>query len=182
MKKLLIGAAVGGLILFIWQFLSWAALDLHGSQMAYTPNQDAIMEVLNEQLSEDGQYFLPRLEKGASPERQEQFMKEVDGKPWAIITYHKVYSNSMGMNLIRGYVINFISALFLAWMLMKFARLNMQNAVMASIAVGLIGYFTVSYLSSIWFETTTIPDLIDAIVQWGICGAWLGWWLARGKG
>ena len=44
---------------------------------------------------------------------------------------------------------------------------------MASLVVGLISYFTSQYTYSIWFQTNTIPDLIDTIVSLGI-----GWRLA----
>jgi len=45
--------------------------------------------------------------------------------------------------------------------------------------VGLIGYLTIPYLNSIWFETNSIGHLIDAFVSWGLVGIWLGWWLPR---
>lgn len=178
MKKLLIGAAVGALILFVWQFLSFALLGIHNSQMGHTPNQDAILKVLEENL-EEGTYFLPRAEIGASMEEEEALMNERMGKPWAMVSYHDSLSNNMGMNMLRGFVIDFVSALLLAWLLMKMANLTVQTSVMASLAVGLIGYFTINYLNSVWFETNSIPDLIDAIVQWTLTGAWLGWWLTK---
>jgi hypothetical protein len=55
----------------------------------------------------------------------------------------------------------------------------MKSTVLSSIAVGLIGYFTISYLNSIWFKTESLPDLIDAIVPWALTGGWLGWWLKK---
>lgn len=178
MKKLLIGALVGALILFVWQFLSFALLGIHNSQMDYTPNQDAILKVLEENL-EEGTYFLPRAEIGVSMEEEEALMNERLGKPWAMVSYHDSLSNNMGMNMFRGFVIDFISAFLLAWLLMKMANLTFQTSVIASLAIGLIGYFTINYLNSVWFETNSIPDLIDAVVQWGLTGAWMGWWLTK---
>lgn len=106
-------------------------------------------------------------------------MNERIGKPWAMVSYHDSLSNNMGMNMFRGFVIDFISAFLLAWLLMKMANLTFQTSVIASLAIGLIGYFTINYLNSVWFETNSIPDLIDAIVQWGLTGAWMGWWLTK---
>ncbi len=178
MKKLLIGALVGALILFVWQFLSFALLGIHNSQMGHTPNQDAILKVLEENL-EEGTYFIPRAEIGASMEKEEAMMEERMGKPWAMVSYHDSLSNNMGINMLRGFVIDFVSAFLLAWLLMKMANLSFQTAILSSLAVGLIGYFTINYLNTVWFETDSIPDLIDAIVQWGATGAWLGWWLTK---
>ena len=67
MKKLWIAALVGGIIIFIWQTLSWTAiLNLHHGSQEYTPKQDTIMSFLNTQFSEDGSYFLPGVPKGPS--------------------------------------------------------------------------------------------------------------------
>jgi hypothetical protein len=45
--------------------------------------------------------------------------------------------------------------------------------------VGIISYLTNGYATAIWFEVPSMPDLIDAIVAWALCGGWLGWWLNR---
>ncbi len=179
MQKKLIASLVAGLILFIWQFLSWGLLDLHGSQMEYTPQQDAILEALATADLEEGDYFIPRAPRGASSEEQQAEMEKRMGQPWALISYRSSMVNNMGMNMFRGYVLDFFAALLLVWVLLQFAELDLKKAVMASIAVGLIGYLTISYLNSVWFENGTLPDLIDAFVGWGIVGAWLGWYLPK---
>lgn len=178
MKKKIIGALVGALILFIWQFLSWSVTGLHNSQMAYTENQDAILETLAENL-EEGSYFLPTLPKDATAEEAAQYTKDRTGKPWATISYHEEMSNNMPVNMIRGFVVNFLAVFLLCWILLQFSNLTLRNALLTSLAVGFIGYLTVNYINSIWFEGNTIPDLIDVIVGWGATGLWLGWWLRR---
>lgn len=176
MKKLIIGALVGGLILFIWQFISWNFL--HTSQMQYADNQDEILTMLDGKL-EPGQYMLPRMPEGASMDDAEKYIDPYLGKRWMQISYHDNFQMSMGMNMFRGFVIDFVSVFLLCWLFGRFREIDIKSAVMSSVAVGLIAYFTISYLNSIWFETDSLPDLIDAIVPWTIVGAWLGWWLDR---
>ncbi|HAQ37915.1 MAG TPA: hypothetical protein DCQ58_05340, partial [Saprospirales bacterium] len=178
MKKMLIGALVGGLLLFIWQFLSWSLLNVHGSQQQYTASQDTILEMLSNNL-EEGTYFLPTVPEGTSQEEAQKFMEEQTGKPWAVVSYHGSMADSMPMNMLRGFAVDFLAALFLCWILMKFSNLTFTNALLSSLAVGFIGYFTVTYLNSIWFEGNTIPELIDVVVSWGLVGVWLGWWLKK---
>lgn len=178
MKKLVIGALVGGIILFLWQFLSWSMLNVHSAEMMYTPNQDNIMAVLNENL-EEGSYFLPNVAPDTPSEEQQAYWESSAGKPWATVNYHKSMNTNMGMNMFRGFVIDFIAVLLLGWILLKFETLNFNITVLTSLAVGLTGYLTISYLNSVWFETSTIGFLIDSIVQWGLAGVWLGWWLTR---
>jgi hypothetical protein len=52
-------------------------------------------------------------------------------------------------------------------------------AFQACVAVGIIGYLTIPYLNSVWFEGSSMGYLVDALVQWGLVGAWLGWWLPK---
>ena len=180
MKKLIIASLVGGLILFIWQTLSFMMLQLHGSQMQYTDKQDDILAALEASGIDEGEYFLPNTSSTAPSEAEQvEYMDKYTAKPWAKVSYHKELSMSMGMNMVRGLFIDFVAAFLLAWLLLKFAELNMKTAVIASISIGLIGYLTVSYLNSVWFETSSWPELIDALVQWGLVGVWLGWYLNR---
>jgi hypothetical protein len=137
------------------------------------------MEALNQNLTEEGTYMLPGVVPGTSHEEAEAAMESRMGKPWASITYHKALDANMGMNMFRGLVIDLLAAFLLVSLLLKFETINMSTCLQASIYIGIIGYFTIPYLYSIWFETHTIAYLIDAFGQWGLVGLWLGWWLPR---
>lgn len=176
MKKLIIGAVVAAIILQIWQTVSWAIANIHGAETQYTEHQDKILAVLSENL-EEGQYFVPGAPPESSFEEQQALGEKTMGKPWATINYHPAYNVNMGMNMFRGFVVNLISAIFLCWILLKFSELNFSSAIMTSVFIGLIGYFTITYMNHIWFEGSTIGYLIDATVSWGLVGAWLGFYL-----
>jgi hypothetical protein len=179
MKKQLVATIVGGLILFIWQFLSWSMLPVHQSEYGYTPNQDKIMEVLTQNLTEEGTYMIPGVPPGSTQEQAQAAMDAGAGKPWASISYHKSMNTAMGMNMFRGFVVDLLAMYLLIWLLMKFSNLSMVTSIQASIAVGIIGYLTIPYLNTIWFETSSMGYLVDALVQWGLVGVWLGWYLPR---
>ncbi len=178
MQKLIIGTVVGAIILFCWQWISWGAVNLHGSQLQYTPNQDEVIECLSQHLKE-GQYFVPTIPSGATAEDHSALVDEKLGTPWAQINYHEKLEMNMLSNMLRGFLTNLVVAFLLCWVLMHFADLTMKDAVLGSLAVGVIGYLTGAYLNSTWFGTNSMPDLIDAIVQFGLVGLWLGLWLRR---
>ncbi|HHS95034.1 MAG TPA: hypothetical protein ENJ45_00470 [Phaeodactylibacter sp.] len=181
MKKQITAALVGGFILFLWQFISWAMLGIHEPSQLHSPNQEAILECLNQNLSEEGTYFMPRLALDAPSEDQEAFYQKQEGKPWAIVSYHKNMQNTMGMNLGRGFLIDFLSVFLLCWILMRMKDLDMKTILLTALAVGIIGYLTINYLNTIWFKNNSIPYLIDAVLSWGLVGIWLGWFLPRGN-
>ncbi|MCS7037133.1 MAG: hypothetical protein RMJ33_12875 [Saprospiraceae bacterium] len=179
MKKQLIGALVGGIILFLWQFLSWSMLGVHQSEFRHTPNQDRILEFLGQNLEGEGTYMLPVPPPGTPMDQEQAYMAPYEGKPWAHLTYHKSWSSAMGASLARSIAVNLLAAWLLVWILMQFQQLNMRTAVQGAIVVGLTGYLTIAYLNSIWFETRSMAYLIDAVTSWGLVGLWLGWWLPR---
>jgi hypothetical protein len=179
MKKQLIAIVVTAVILFVWQFLSWALLPIHKDVYGYTPNQDKIMEALTQNLTTEGTYMMPMPPPDASPEQQQSIMEASMGKPWASVTYHRAMNMSMGMNMFRGLTVDLAVAFLLIWLLSKIENLSISTAVQASVVVGILGYLTIPYLNSIWFETGSLGHLVDAIVPWAIVGAWLGWWLNR---
>ena len=179
MKKLLVGALVGGLILFIWQFLSWSLLNIHLPEMQYTAAQDEIIKTLTDANLEDGGYFIPTVPEGSSMEEAEARQQEAVGKPWATITYHKSFEMNMASNLIRGFTIDFLAVLLLGWILTKFRELTMSSVVLSCLAIGFIGFLSIVYLENIWFETRTMGYLIDTVVSWGLVGIWLGFYLPK---
>jgi hypothetical protein len=179
MKKLLIAALVGGFILFAWQSLSWSMMDVHASEMSYTSQQDEILKTMADVGLPEGTYFLPTAPPGSSFEVQTAVQERAIGKPWARISYHDQFEMDMGSRLFRGYTVNFLVVILLAWVLLKFEDLDFSSALIASLCVGAIGYFTFPYLENIWFSEGTMGYLIDTVVQWSLVGAWLGWYLPR---
>jgi hypothetical protein len=178
MKKIIIAALVGGIILFMWQFVSWTLSGLHTGMQKYTPKQDEILKYLGDNL-EEGFYYLPTYPEGTSNEEAGKIMENSMGKPWAQVYYHKSLDANMGVNMVRGLVVDILAVLLLSWLLMKMGNASMQTIILTTLAVGFIGYLTDVYTKSIWFETKTLADLIDVIVGWGVVGVWLGWWLRR---
>lgn len=180
MKKLLIGAIVGGFIAFAWQTLSHTALNLHRDAEKYTPKQDSILAFLSTQLSEDGDYFLPTYPTGASNEEIQKIITSANGKPWAKISYHRSWDTGMAANIIRGLLVTIIMALMLTWILMRLDAPSFTTILTASIFVGLIGFLNFPYANFTWYKSGGIwADMADAVVMWGACGAWLGWWLRK---
>ncbi len=177
MKKNIIGAIVGGMIIFFWQFLSFTVLDMHGNANSYTPNQDSVLQYLGEHLKE-GQYFLPRAVPGASSEEMEKAMP--NGTPWAVVSYHQSYKAQMGMEIGRSLATDIVMVFLLCWVLSKFHRARFGNIFIACLCVGLIIFFNVPYTYHIFYQTfDMMAYFYDAIISFGICGIWLGWWLPK---
>lgn len=182
MKRSIVGSIVGGLLIFIWQFLSWTVLDLHRPAQNYTPKQDTILSVLSSQLTEGG-YLMPTTPPGASMDEMKKKGEQSMGKPWAIVQYHQSFNtdnNKMFMNMGRGLITSIIMVWLLCWILSKTNRASFGNTLLACLFTGMIVFINEPYTNHIWYQSFDIKaHLIDALASWGMCGVWLGWFLGR---
>lgn len=180
MKKNIIGALVGAIILFLWQFVSWTAANLHRSANAYTPKQDSILAYLNNQSLEDGDYYLPALPPTASSADEMEAMKSNVGKPWVKISYHKSMKDNMISNMIRLLLVNVLLLWLVCWILSKIYHPSSGTIFLSTLFIGLVVFMNGPYTYHIWYDTKDITAyLIDAVASWGLTGLWLGWWLRR---
>ncbi len=180
MKKILIGALVGGIILFIWQSLSFMMINLHAKAFQYTPKQTEIMNFLNNTLTEEGSYLLPHSPETATMDEAMAAMDAAKGKPWASITYHKAMDGNMTMNMVRALAVDFIAVALLCWILVRINLPTFTTILLGSVFTGLIVFLNAPYLQFIWYKSFDIwAHLADAVVGWGLVGLWLGYWLRR---
>jgi hypothetical protein len=182
MKKWLVGSLVGAILLFAWQFISWAAAGLHDAEYKYHPQQDQIMSALSGIIKEDGQYMVPRTPPGVSFEEHEKAMKDMVGKPSAVITYRAAMKDNMVGSMVRGFLIDLVLVLLLIYVLNKRADLSLGGVYMATLAIGFIAWLWYPYTQHNWFQTPVAVitgALMDWIVAYSILGLWLGFWLRR---
>ena len=180
MKKLIIASIVGGIIIFLWQTLSWTVLNMHGPSQEYTPKQDSIMAFLNTQFTEDGAYLLPGYPKGTSYEEMQKTMPERVGKPWMQIQYHKELNVKMGANIAKGLVTDILIVALLCWILIKMTDAGFGKIFMACLITGIIVFLNSPFTIHIWYPKADLgAHFTDAVISWGLCGLWLGWYLKR---
>jgi hypothetical protein len=179
MKKWFIGSLVGAIIVFAWQSASWMFLGVHDNSMKYISTQNEILSNLSANIKEDGAYMLPN---AATKSDREKVRKEMDGQPWATVIYHQTFKDNMTMSMIRGFLVCFVLVLLLVVILTKGGMPSFYGFFTGSLAVGVFTFLWGPYMGHNWFD---LPwhmirgDIIDAIVGWGLCGAWLGWWMNK---
>lgn len=179
MKRTLLGAIVGGILIFAWQFLSWGIGNFHQKAEQYTPKQDSILSYLSSNLKEGG-YLLPTFAPNTSREEMEKGMEAMKGKPWATIQYHEHMDTNMAITIPRQLVVDILTVWLFIWILSKFNIRTFGNVFLASMAVGFIVFFNQPYTGNIWFRFFDImTTFLDCMVMWALVGLWLGWLFNR---
>jgi hypothetical protein len=171
MKHKLLFSLIGAIIIFAWQFLSYAMPNFHKSASAYTPAQDSILKMLEKQGITEGMYLLGQPDPSLSQAEQQAMMESMDGKPWAVINYHKQNSMNMAMPMIRGILVCFVISFLLFWLFLQQKNPTLMNRLYLALAVGMIGFFFTPYTNFIWYKAPDIfAHFADAIVPWVILG------------
>src|SRR4029079_13859894 len=97
--------------------------------------------------------------------------------------YHKSQEASTGamiMNMVRALLTDIIIVWLFCWIISKLNVPRFGKIFIASLSTGLIVFLSSPYTISIWYKWFDImAHFTDAIVSWGLCGLWLGWWLTR---
>ena len=182
MKKWLIGALVGAIILFAWQGTSWMVLQWHNDATKYHPAQDSIMSYLSTQFKEEGSYLLPTVKPDASQSEHKEMMEKMKGNPWATIIYHPSFENDLTRIMIRGYLVDFFLVICLIYMLSRGGWPTGRRIFAGSVTLGLLLFLYGPYNNHVWMHmplSAIKGDLIDCLVSWTLCGSWLAWWLKR---
>jgi len=171
MKQKLLFSLIGAIVIFVWQFLSYAMPNFHKSSSRYTPAQDSILQMMAKQGLTEGMYFLGQPDPSLSQAEQKASIDKMEGKSWAVINYHETNSMSMAMNMIRGFLVCFVISFILFWLFLQQKDTSLINRLFLSLAVGMIGFFFVPYTNFIWYKAPDIfAHFADAIVPWVILG------------
>ncbi len=181
MKRILVGALVGAILMFAWQAVAHMFFVYHHVNVQQAPNSSAILALLSSSIKEDGQYFLPDMNVNATAAEQEEIGKNMEGKPWAFVTYHTAWKSDMAMPMIRQVATMFLVLAFFIWVLGKSPG-SYGTVLAKSLVTGFIIFLAAWYPQNIWWHMpwpVLQAELYDLIAGWGLVGLWLGWWLNR---
>ena len=171
MKKSLLFALIGAIILFVWQFISFAIPNFHKAGMEYTPQQDEILSAIKDAGLKEGMYMLGQPDPELSTDEMKAAMQSYEGKPWAVLNYQLENSSAMAMNMIRGFIIAFFTALLFFWILRQQKSPTLMNRVLLGVGIGFIGFLFVPYTNYIWFKEPDIwAYMLDGVVPWAVLG------------
>jgi hypothetical protein len=183
MKRAIIGALVGGFLVFAWQAVSHMFLKHHDSEFKQVPQQEVVIKALSDYFKEDGQYLVPRSNPGASQEEMQKFDESMKGQPFAIVTYHASDKNNMAVAALRSFT-TAVLCVFLFIFILGRNPGPVGYIFVKTLSLGFIIFMYVWYNNNIWLQTpwdVLRPELIDIAVAFTLLGLWLAFWLKPGK-
>src|ERR1043166_4347759 len=174
-KRIVIGAVVGGVVMFIWGALAWMVLPLHTPTVKEIPNEDALRAVIRENVKEPGFYAVAGWGRGEgqSAERQEQKYRE---GPRGVMVLHPSGGDPyMAKTFMVGFVLDVLACCLVAWLLSKAAGglASYGARVQFVTVVGLFAGVATHLMYWNWLEfptNYTIGCMADVTIGWLLAG------------
>jgi hypothetical protein len=176
-KKLVRGAFIGGVIVFLWCLLSWMLLPWHASAFHKFTDEDSVAQAIRNNAPASGIYLLPNTyayDASTSPSEMEKGMSMMQNGP---TMFASVQVEGMGEKTIQPFfvslIIQILGAGIVTWMLLHNRGLNYAKRVwfvtLYGIAVGILGVFPAWNWWSL-SGTYVLSLFFDLIVGWFLAG------------
>ncbi len=181
MKKLILGAVLGGLTLHIWGVISYMVLPWHNWHLLKFSNEAAVESVIQANVPGNGIYILPNFPQGTdglSKEEKKELMKQgmekQEAGPFIFASIRKNGVRPMGTSIALA-LLGYIGAAGLAtWLLLQTTIQTFVKKVWFIKSIALASVLIIVLPNWIWWGFSngfTLVQFLDIMVGWGLAGA-----------
>ncbi len=176
-KKLIRGAVIGGVIVFLWCLVSWMVLPWHSMVFNKFTDEGSVANTIRNHAPVSGVYILPNTYTYNASTSASEMEKGISMMQHGPTMFASIQVNGMGEKTARPFIVSLIiqiiGAGIVTWMLLQTKGLNYRQRVwfvtLYGIAIGVLGILPAwnwwalspSYVASIFF---------DLIVGWFLAG------------
>jgi hypothetical protein len=171
MKRIVIAAIVGGLIVFFVSAIIHMATPLGTAGMKTLPNEDAVIEVLRSNLTESAVYMYPGMNMQAKPTEEEQKAwetKYLRGPSGLIVNTMTVKALPFPKNLIWEFVTVVLSCLVAACVLSRTVG-SYAWRVCTVVMFAVFAFLSITASHWIWYNFPTpfvMAELIGELIAY----------------
>ena len=167
-KKIIKSALAGGVILFVWGFISWMLLPWHQMNIMKFKQEKEVQEVIRDNAVGSGVYVLPHC---CNKDKQELEMARKGPTMFCAVRMEGYHMGAS--SIIISLITQIIGAAIVAWMLLQTKIRDYQKQVffitVIGFVVGLLGLvpgwnwcgFSLGYTIVLW---------LDLIIGWFLAG------------
>ncbi len=183
MKKILLAALAGGLVLFVWGAVSHMVLPLGEAGLKNLPDEEPVLTALGAPIPEPGLYFYPGLDmKNATEEQRAAWVEKIKSGPSGLLLYRPSGGEAMSPRQLASELVSNILAAWVAAIVVSLIIGHMDSNGRSApfgrrvLVVGLLGLFAWLSISAshwIWYGFPTAfvgAELIDQVVGWLLAG------------
>lgn len=173
LKKVLLATFLGSLVMFMWGGLSHTVIFV-GTGFKPMPNEDKVMAVLKENISEQGLYFFPGKDfKNSTKEQDFAFENKFKTGVVGQLIYRPIGGNVFSTGKLLTQFISNIFSVFIIVLIASLIALNYWKRVVLISLLGLLSCLSVSTIYWNWYEYPTsffVAQILDITIGFFLAG------------
>ncbi len=172
--RLILAAILGGIVMFVWGFVSHEVLQIGNMGMKMLPNEAAVVEGLKTNINEPGYYFFPGIDKKSNPSAEEQaaWVEKYKAGPTGILIYHPTGQDGMMRMLGTELASNILACLIVAFLL-SMGMFSFFGRLISATLIGLTGWISIVVSYWNWYrfpDTVVLAEGADQVIGWFLAG------------
>lgn len=175
-RSVFLSSLVGGVIAFVWGFISWVIIPWHAATLKHFNDSEAVCAALSQNASEDGVYIYHPMENQYSQD---------DNMPFVFASINRMHaSQKQTMPMIRSFITLVVAAFLISWVLVHAKSRRYWDLVTYSAVIGLIiGILAYVPLWNWWgiAGSFTMVGVIDTVITWFLAGLGMAKFIERVK-
>jgi hypothetical protein len=183
MKKVLLPGILGGLLVFVWSFVSHMILHIGAIGFkTIATNEDAVLTAMKSNIQEPGLYFMPGHDMSREPTAEE--MRKYETGPTAFLVYHPTGEKAMSPGqLTRQAVFHILGGLIAAFIISTTVA-SLTTRGMMVMLMGLFAWLATNAPYWNWYRFPadfTIGQGVDRVIGWLLGGFLIAWLIQRAE-
>lgn len=183
--RIAIAALIGAIVMFVWQALAHMVLPIGMMGFRQPANEDVVLQAVTTGLPTPGIYYLPSIDpaKMGDEAATKAWADKAAKNPyvWAVVNTPTQDAMSMGPQLTKQFITNFLAALLAAFVLGATAW-TFGLRVVGALAFGLFGWLSNLVPQMTWYRFPSdfiVGGLLEQGIGWLLAGVGIAWWLSR---
>ncbi|HXU43997.1 MAG TPA: hypothetical protein VN783_00610 [Thermoanaerobaculia bacterium] len=184
MKKILLAAVAGGLIVFASSAVLHLATPLGEAGFQNLPNEDVLLPAFSSSIPSAGLYFFPGM-TDRSKEAQEAWAKKAASGPSGMLLYRPSGGEGMTPRELGGELATNVLAAAIAAFVASLMCAPFGRRVLAILLLGVFAWLSISASHWIWYgfpSAFELAELIEQAVCWLLAGLAIAKIVPRAQG
>ncbi|MFC1564892.1 hypothetical protein ACFL6G_08135 [candidate division KSB1 bacterium] len=177
-SRIFIAGFLGAVVIFVWTVISHLVLPFHDMTISEIPNEDAVMEVLKDNIEDTGVYYYP----GKSQADSTYTQKLAEGPRIPFMVYREEGGAEMTPSqFVFSFLFNFIAATIVAWMLSLTSDNKLMRYGQRVLFVTFFGVFVAVISDLMMWNWMYFPmsyiiiTAYDNVLTWALAGTVIAW-------
>jgi hypothetical protein len=172
-KALIKGALWGGIVVFIWGFISWGLIPWHAMAFKKFHNQGAISLLIRESAPSSGIYLLPDPMAAKNAKEKAEIRQDMKKGPFIFASVRLEGCSMSVLKFVGSLIMDLVVAFFITWLLLHTKGMNYGKKVGFVTMVGLIAAILGHFPAWNWWGfpgSFVLVGMVDVVIGWFLAG------------